>query len=129
MNRYNYKRRYTTEAKIGNVGVGGDNPIRIQSMTNTSTMDTKASVEQAKNIADAGGEIVRLTTQGVREAENMHNIREGLNERGYDVPLVADVHFNPAAAFKAVETCEKVRINPGNFVDPARTFKKLEYTD
>ena len=98
-------------------------------MNNTSTMDTKGSVEQALRIAEAGGEIVRLTTQGVREAENMGNIRRELDKEGCNVPLVADVHFNPSAAFKAVETCEKVRINPGNFVDPARTFKKLEYTE
>lgn len=129
MSRYNYKRRPTSETKIGKIGVGGSNPIRIQSMTNTSTMDTEGSVEQAFLISQAGGEIVRLTTQGVREASNMAEIRKGLDMKGCDVPLVADVHFNPSAAFKAVETCEKVRINPGNFVDPARTFKKLDYTD
>lgn len=129
MNRYNYKRRKTSETKVGKVGIGGDNPVRIQSMTNTSTMDTKGSVEQAIRIAKAGGELVRLTTQGVREATNMSEIREKLNEAGCRIPLVADVHFNPAAAFKAVETCEKVRINPGNFVDPARTFKNLDYND
>lgn len=127
--KYNYTRRKTTEAKVGNIGIGGTNPIRLQSMTNTSTMDTPGSVGQAIRIAKAGGEIVRLTTQGVREAENMAEIRKGLDEAGCPVPLVADVHFNPNAAFKAVETCEKVRINPGNFVDPARTFKKLEFTD
>lgn len=129
MSRYNYKRRPTSETLVGKIGIGGENPIRIQSMTNTSTMDTSGSVAQAQRIADAGGEIVRLTTQGVREATNMAEIRQGLNEAGYDTPLVADVHFNPSAAFKAVETCEKVRINPGNFVDPARTFKKIEFTD
>ena len=129
MSRYNYRRRESSVAKAGNVEIGGDNPIRIQSMNNTSTMDTGASVAQALRIANAGGEIVRLTTQGVREAENMANIRKGLDEAGCHVPLVADVHFNPNAAFKAAETCEKVRINPGNFVDAARTFKKLEFTD
>lgn len=129
MNRYNYERRKTSETKVGKVGIGGQNPVRIQSMTNTSTNDTEASVEQALAIAEAGGELVRLTTQGVKEAANMKEIRAGLDSKGCDVPLVADVHFNPSAAFKAVETCEKVRINPGNFVDPARTFKKLEYTD
>ncbi len=98
-------------------------------MNNTSTLDTEGSVVQALRIAEAGGELVRLTTQGVREAENMANIRAGLDAAGCDVPLVADVHFNPNAAFKAAETCEKVRINPGNFVDAARTFKKLEFTD
>ena len=129
MNRFNYYRRKTSETKVGNIGIGGLNPIRVQSMNNTSTMDTEGSVAQAKKIADAGGEIVRLTTQGVKEAANMADIRKGLDNLGCKVPLVADVHFNPSAAFKAVETCEKVRINPGNFVDPARTFKKLEYTD
>lgn len=98
-------------------------------MNNTSTLDTEGSVAQAKRIAEAGGEIVRLTTQGVREASNMKNISEALRKEGCDVPLVADVHFNPQAAFEAAKWCEKVRINPGNFVDAARTFKKLEYTD
>ena len=129
MSRYNYSRRKSSVAKAGKVEIGGSNPIRIQSMTNTSTLDTEGSVAQALRIAEAGGEIVRLTTQGVREAENMSAIRKGLDAAGCDVPLVADVHFNPNAAFKAAETCEKVRINPGNFVDAARTFKKLEFTD
>lgn len=129
MSIYNYKRRKSSEAKAGKVGIGGNNPIRIQSMTNTSTLDTEGSVAQALRIAEAGGEIVRLTTQGVREAENMREIRRGLDEAGCDVPLVADVHFNPNAAFKAASVCEKVRINPGNFVDAARTFKKLEFSD
>lgn len=128
MNRYNYKRRKTSETQVGNIGIGSDNPIRVQSMTNTSTMDTSGSVAQSLRIASVGGEIVRLTTQGVREATNLSEIRKKLRESGCEVPLVADVHFNPSAAFKAVESCEKVRINPGNFVDPARTFKKLEYT-
>ncbi len=129
MSRYNYTRRKSSVAQAGKVKIGGDNPIVLQSMTNTSTLDTEGSVAQALRIAEAGGEIVRLTTQGVREAENMANIRKGLDEAGCDVPLVADVHFNPNAAFKAAETCEKVRINPGNFVDAARTFRKLEFTD
>lgn len=129
MNRYNYTRRPTTETKVGELGIGGENPIRIQSMTNTSTMDTEGSADQAYRIAEAGGEIVRLTTQGTREAENMREVRKELDKKGCRVPLVADVHFNPAAAFKAVETCEKVRINPGNFVDPARTFRKLDFSD
>lgn len=129
MNRFNYNRRKSSETIVGNIGIGGSNPIRLQSMNNTSTMDTDGSVEQAYRIAEAGGELVRLTTQGVREAANMKEIRERLRKKGCDVPLVADVHFNPAAAFQAVETCEKVRINPGNFVDPARTFKKLSFTD
>lgn len=126
---YNYKRRKSSVAKAGNVEIGGDNPIRIQSMCNTSTNDTEASAAQAKRIAEAGGELVRLTTQGVKEAANMANIKSVLREEGCDVPLVADVHFNPNAAFEAAKTCEKVRINPGNFVDAARTFQKLEFTD
>ncbi|MDE5674368.1 MAG: (E)-4-hydroxy-3-methylbut-2-enyl-diphosphate synthase [Muribaculaceae bacterium] len=129
MSIYNYSRRESSEAHAGKVGIGGSNPIRIQSMNNTSTLDTEGSVAQALRIAAAGGEIIRLTTQGVREAENMSAIRKGLDAAGCDVPLVADVHFNPNAAFKAATTCEKVRINPGNFVDAARTFKKLEFSD
>ena len=109
--------------------MGGNNPIRIQSMTNTVTMDTEACVEQAKRIIDAGGEYVRLTTQGAREAENLKNINIGLRSQGYDTPLVADVHFNPKVADVAAQYAEKVRINPGNYVDPGRTFRKLEYTD
>lgn len=129
MSKYNYSRRKSSVAKAGNVEIGGVNPIRIQSMCNTNTNDTEASAAQARRIADAGGEIVRLTTQGVKEAANMANIRKALREMGCDVPLVADVHFNPNAAFEAARTCDKVRINPGNFVDAARTFKKLEFTD
>ena len=101
----------------------------LQSMASTSTMDTEGSVAQCARIAAAGAEIVRLTAQGVREANNLAEIRKGLREMGVDVPLVADIHFNPRAAFAAAETVEKVRINPGNFVDPGRTFRKLEYTD
>ena len=97
-------------------------------MTNTSTQDTQACVEQAKRIVDAGGEYVRLTTQGIKEAENLKNINIGLRSQEYMVPLVADVHFNPKVADVAARYAEKVRINPGNYVDAARTFKKLEYT-
>ena len=114
---------------MGNIGIGGDNPIRIQSMTTTNTNDTEACVAQAMRIVQAGGELVRLTTQGTREAENMRNISEALKARGINVPLVADVHFNANVADVAARYCEKVRINPGNYVDPARTFKQLEYTN
>jgi len=114
---------------IGNVPLGGDNPIRIQSMTNTSTMDTEGSIEQCIRIIEAGADYVRLTAQGVREAENLRNIRDGLRAHGYTTPLIADIHFNPAAAFAAAEIVEKVRINPGNFVDSPRQFKHLEYSD
>ena len=129
MDLFNYSRRQATEVNIGATPMGGAYPIRIQSMTNTVTMDTEACVEQAKRIIDAGGEYVRMTTQGVREAENMMNINIGLRSQGYDTPLVADVHFNPNVADVAARYVEKVRINPGNYVDAARTFKKLEYTD
>ena len=126
---FNYTRRNTHEVQIGNTPMGGSNPIRIQSMTNTVTRDTEACVEQAKRIIDAGGEYVRLTTQGVAEAENLKNINIGLRSQNYMNPLVADVHFNPKVAEVAALYAEKVRINPGNYVDAARTFKHLEYTD
>jgi (E)-4-hydroxy-3-methylbut-2-enyl-diphosphate synthase len=125
----NYQRRKTADVKVGSVMLGSNYPIRIQSMANTSTMDTDGSVAQTKRIVDAGGEIVRFTTQGQREAQNMRNITNALRADGYMVPLVADVHFNAAVADTAAAICDKVRINPGNYVDPARTFKKLEYTD
>ncbi|MBO5750428.1 MAG: flavodoxin-dependent (E)-4-hydroxy-3-methylbut-2-enyl-diphosphate synthase, partial [Bacteroidaceae bacterium] len=126
---FNYSRRATTEVHVGQTPLGGDNPIRLQSMTNTSTMDTEGSVAQTKRIVDAGGEYVRLTTQGVREAENLRNINADLRNAGCDVPLVADVHFNAKVADVAALYAEKVRVNPGNYVDPGRKFKHLEYTD
>ena len=122
-------RRTTTIAHVGNIAIGGDNPIRIQSMATTDTNDTEGCVAQAKRIIDAGGELVRFTTQGTREAENMKNISARLKADGYHQPLVADVHFTAHTADVAAQYCEKVRINPGNYVDPARTFKHLEYTD
>jgi (E)-4-hydroxy-3-methylbut-2-enyl-diphosphate synthase len=124
-----YTRRKTVPVRVGSTAIGGSNPIRLQSMTTTATMDTQGCIEQAIRIIEAGGELVRMTTQGTREAENMRLIREGLTARGYKTPLVADVHFNPAVADVAARYVEKVRINPGNYVDPARTFKHLEYTD
>lgn len=133
MGRYNYKRRPTTEVLVGRgadaVGIGGMNAIRIQSMTNTSTLDTDGSARQVQRIAEAGGEIVRLTTQGVREAANLSAIKASMASAGCKVPLVADIHFNPNAAYEAAVRCEKVRINPGNFVDAPRQFKHLEYTE
>lgn len=129
MNDFNYRRRHSSTVQIGNVPLGGDNPIRIQSMTSTSTLDTDASVAQCRRIFDAGADYVRLTAQGVREAHNIGEIRAALHAADYTKPLVADIHFNPKAAFEAAATTDKVRINPGNFVDAARTFKKLEYTD
>ncbi|MBR4338088.1 MAG: (E)-4-hydroxy-3-methylbut-2-enyl-diphosphate synthase [Bacteroidaceae bacterium] len=124
-----YQRRRTTVVHIGDTPLGGDNPIRVQSMTTTPTDDTTACVAQAKRIIEAGGEYVRLTTQGIREAENLRNIRTSLRAEGITTPLVADVHFNPRVADVAAQIVEKVRINPGNYVDTARTFKKIEYTD
>ena len=125
----NYRRRKTVSVNIGGIPLGSDYPIRVQSMTNTSTDDIEASVAQCLRIAQAGAHYVRLTAQGVKEAENIGVIRQHLREQGCDVPLVADIHFNPKAAFAAAQVTDKVRINPGNFVDPARTFKSLEYTD
>ena len=123
------KRRISTEVRVGNIGIGGANPIRIQSMATVDTNDTEGCVSQAKRIIDAGGELVRFTTQGTREAENMKNISARLKADGYTQPLVADVHFTAHTADVAAHYCEKVRINPGNYVDPGRTFKHLEYTD
>ena len=114
---------------MGTLDIGGDNPIRIQSMATVDTNDTEGCVAQARRIIDAGGELVRFTTQGKREAQNMQHISRRLKAEGYPTPLVADVHFNADVADIAAQFCEKVRINPGNYVDPARTFKHLEYTD
>lgn len=124
-----YQRRKTWPVNVAGVTIGGDSPVRVQSMTSTSTMDTDRSADQAERIAHAGGELVRLTAQGVREAMNLGEIKKLLRSRGIDVPLVADIHFNPKAAFQAATTVDKVRINPGNFVDPGRVFKHIEYTD
>ena len=129
INLFNYTRRQSSAVQVGNTPLGADNPIRVQSMTTTSTNDTIGSVEQTLRIVEAGGEYVRLTTQGVKEAENLKNILAELRSRGCQVPLVADVHFNPKVAEVAALYAQKVRINPGNYVDPARTFKQLEYTD
>ena len=109
--------------------IGSDYPIRVQSMTNTNTNDIEASVAQCESLAAAGAEIVRLTAQGVREAQSIGEIRAKLREDGCNVPLVADIHFNPKAAFAAAAVTDKVRINPGNFIDPARQFKTLSYSD
>ncbi len=122
-------RRISSVCHVGNIAIGGNNPIRIQSMATTDTNDTEGSVAQAKRIIDAGGELVRFTTQGIREAENMKNISARLKADGYTQPLVADVHFTAHTADVAAQYCEKVRINPGNYVDPGRTFRHLKYTD
>lgn len=129
MSIFNYNPRHSHQVCVGNRPLGGDNPLRIQSMTTTATTDTEGCVRQCIAIFDAGADYVRLTTQGTREAENLRNIKAELRKLGYDRPLVADVHFNPAVADVAATIVEKVRINPGNYVDPARQFKQLEYTD
>ena len=122
-------RRISSVAHVGSIAIGGQNPIRIQSMATVDTNDTEGCVAQAKRIINAGGELVRFTTQGTREAEHMKNISACLKADGYQTPLVADVHFTAHVADVAALYCEKVRINPGNYVDPGRTFKHLEYTD
>ena len=129
MSLFNYARRATVEVNVGGVTIGCTNPVRVQSMTNTSTMDTDGSVEQVLRIVAKGGELVRLTTQGNREAVNMGDIKAQLKARGCNVPLVADVHFNAAVADTAARYADKVRVNPGNYVDAARTFKHIDYTD
>ena len=129
INLFNYTRRATVEVNVGGVKIGNGHTIKVQSMTNTGTMDTDGSVEQVIRIVDKGGELVRLTTQGNREAVNLGNIKEQLVARGYKVPLVADVHFNASVADTATRYADKVRVNPGNYVDTARTFKHIDYTD
>ena len=126
---FNYSRRATVEVAVGNVLIGSAQPVRVQSMTNTSTMDTDGCVEQTLRIVGRGGELVRLTTQGNREAVNLGNIKQQLLARGCQVPLVADVHFNAGVADTAARYADKVRVNPGNYVDTARTFKHIDYTD
>lgn len=122
-------RRKTTAVRIGNLTLSSSHPVRIQSMLNTPTMDTEACVAQAIRIIEAGGSLVRITAQGVKEAENLKNIHAALRARGYDTPLSADIHFTPDAALVAARYVEKVRINPGNFADKRATFQKLTYTD
>lgn len=129
MDYFNYSRRKSSVVNIGNTPLGGENPIRIQSMANVSTMDTEAAIRQAIRMIEAGAEYVRFTAQGEREARNLGEIRKELNAQGYTTPLIADIHFNPKAADAAAEEVEKVRINPGNYVDKVKTFDLLEYTD
>ena len=124
-----YNRQNTAEVTIGMIQLGGNNPIRLQSMTDTDTNDTEKTVSQIIRILEAGADFVRVTVQGSREAENLKNIRAELDRRGYPNPLVADIHFNPAAADIAIKYVRKVRINPGNFYDKRAVFEKLSYTD
>ena len=111
-----YQRWVTRCVMIGNVGVGGDNPIRIQSMTTTDTMDTEGTIAQSIRMIEAGCEIVRITAPSIKDAKNLKPIRDGIRAMGYNTPLVADIHFTPNAAIVAATTVEKVRINPGNFL-------------
>jgi len=123
-----YHRRTTREVKVGNVGIGGDNPIRVQSMITCDTMDTETSIQQTIELADAGCEIVRITAPTVKDARNLEHIVKGLRERGCNVPIVADIHFKPEAAMEAAKWVDKVRINPGNYAD-SKKFVIREYTD
>ena len=125
---YQYRRRVTREVMVGGVGIGGANPIRVQSMITCDTMDTEASIAQTMELAEAGCEIVRITAPTVKDAANLEHIVRGLRERGCEVPIVADIHFKPEAAMEAAKWVEKVRINPGNYAD-SKKFKILEYTD
>ena len=123
-----YQRYKSHEVKIGSIGIGGDNPIRLQSMTTTNTMDTEATVAQSIRMIEAGCELVRITAPSKREAENLQNIKDELVKRGYNTPLVADIHFTPAAAEVAARIVEKVRVNPGNYADKKK-FENIEYTE
>ncbi len=123
-----YSRFLTREVMVGNVGIGGNNPVRVQSMTTTDTMDTKGTVEQSIRMIEAGSELVRITAPAVKEAKNLENIKNGLRARGYDTPIVADIHFKPDAAELAARIVEKVRVNPGNYADKKK-FKVFSFTD
>ena len=123
-----YKRWKSREVNIGNVALGGENPIRVQSMTTTDTMNTKATVEQSIRMIEAGCEYVRITAPSKKEAENLQNIKNELRKRGYNTPLIADIHFTPNAAEIAARIVEKVRINPGNFADRKKFNYCLLYT-
>src|SRR5947207_3399213 len=123
-----YHRRATREVRVGNVGIGGNNPIRVQSMITCDTMDTEMSIQQTIDLANVGCEIVRITAPTVKDARNLENIVKGLRERACAVPIVADIHFKPDAAMEAARWVDKVRINPGNYAD-SKKFVIREYTD
>lgn len=129
MDFFNYKRRPTVDVHVGNITMGGNYPVVVQTMTNTNTLDTEASVAQCERIIASGADLIRLTTQGVREANSLGEIHRQLREKGFTTPLSADIHFNPRAAEVAATIAEKVRINPGNFVDKQKLFAELVYTD
>ena len=129
INLFQYNRFKSREVTIGEVKMGGENPIRVQSMTSTNTLNTEETIEQSLRIIKEGGELVRITAQGVKEAENLKNIKQRIRDAGFKTPVAADIHFNPKAAFVAAENVEKVRINPGNFVDKRADFSNLEFSD
>lgn len=126
---YQTLRRKTRAVRVGSLFVGGDNPVRIQSMTTSSTHDVAATADQVMRLADAGCEIARVTVQGMREADACEGIKNTLIQKGYTIPLVADIHFFPPAAMRVIDFVDKVRVNPGNFVDPRASFKSIEYDD
>src|SRR5438094_4854230 len=127
-NPLQFCRRASREVRVGDVGIGGDNPIRVQSMITCDTMDTEMSIQQTIELANVGCEIVRITAPTVKDSRNLGNIVNGLRERGCDVPIVADIHFKPDAAIEAAKWVDKVRINPGNYAD-SKKFVIREYTD
>src|SRR5580704_7190002 len=127
-NPLQYRRRATREVRVGNVGIGGNNPIRVQSMITCDTMDTDASIQQTIELANVGCEIVRITAPTVKDARNLEHIVKGLRARGCDVSLVADIHFKPETAIEAAKWVDKVRINPGNYAD-SKKFVIREYSD
>src|SRR5215210_8589179 len=125
---FSSQRRSSRVVRVGNVAVGGDNPIRVQSMITCDTMDTAASIQQTLDLVAAGCEIVRITAPTVKDARNLRLIKEGLLARGCDVPIVADIHFKPEAAMEAAQWVDKVRINPGNYAD-SKKFLIREYNN
>src|SRR5215510_6943747 len=127
-NPLQYRRRETREVRVGKVGIGGNNPIRVQSMITCDTMDTEMSIQQTIELAKVGCEIVRITAPTVKDSRNLENIVKGLRARGCDVPIVADIHFKPEAAMEAAKWVEMVRINPGNYAD-SKKFAIKEYYD
>ena len=124
----NYSRFKTREVKVGNIGIGNNNPIRVQSMTITDTMDTEATVDESIRMIESGCELVRITAPSIKEAENLQNIKDELLKRGHTTPIVADIHFTPNAAEVAARIVEKVRVNPGNYADKKK-FEEIEYSD
>ena len=129
VNPFKYSRRPASEVKVGTVKLGSDYPVRVQSMANTDTNDIENSVAQCIRIVEAGADIVRFTTQGIREAESVKLIHNAIREKGYNTPLVADIHFNANAADVAARNVEKVRINPGNYIGSIKIGDNSDYTD